>query len=236
MIRILIGLALLFGAPGMAATSKKGPPARPRATAVRWVNVVAPTPEGGMRMGNPAAPVKLIEYGSRACPFCARFHAEAMPTLKASYIASGKVSYEFRDFPVHGSLDLAPILLGWCVAPAHFFPVLDAMFEAQPAVLDREGAATAAVRARPSATPNQVAVAYAEGLGYLDLMKARGLSEAKARACLNDRRGIARIVAVTKAATAKFNVAGTPTFIVNGKPIGVSDWAGLEPVLRAAGA
>ena len=57
------------------------------------VTVVA-TPEGGHRMGNPNAPIKLVEYGSRGCPVCGRFAAEGMEPLRTKYISTGKVSYE----------------------------------------------------------------------------------------------------------------------------------------------
>ena len=40
------------------------------------VTTVVRTPAGGYRQGNPDAPVKLIEYGSRTCPTCARFAAD----------------------------------------------------------------------------------------------------------------------------------------------------------------
>ena len=36
-----------------------------------WTQTVVKTPEGGFRMGNPDAPLKIVEYGSRACPYCA---------------------------------------------------------------------------------------------------------------------------------------------------------------------
>ena len=42
-----------------------------------WTDVVKATPEGGMVMGNPAAPIKLVEYGSLSCPHCAKFAAAA---------------------------------------------------------------------------------------------------------------------------------------------------------------
>ena len=39
----------------------------------QWTDVVVKTPEGGYRMGNPDAPIKLVEYGSRLCPTCGNF-------------------------------------------------------------------------------------------------------------------------------------------------------------------
>jgi len=78
-------------------------------------------------MGNPAAPVQLVEFGSRTCPHCAAFAATGIKPLIDKYVRTGKVSYEFHDFPVHGAIDLAPILLGHCVPASQFFPLIDAM-------------------------------------------------------------------------------------------------------------
>jgi protein-disulfide isomerase len=206
-------------------------------TGTSWIDTVSKTPEGGMRMGNPDAPLKLVEYGSRACPFCGRFDQEGFPTLKQQYITTGKLSYEFREYPVHGPLDLAPILLGQCTGDtATFFPILDAMFANQQTLLTNEQAVSAKVQAAQGASPNQVAVIYAEGLGYLDFMKQRGLPEDKARACLNDKAAIDKLVERTKFANDKFQISGTPTFILNGQKLdNVDEWAKLEPVLKARG-
>src|SRR3954466_4069925 len=120
------------GAPAAAPVAGAKAPA-----GQNWVDVVSKTPEGGYRMGNPDAPVKLIEYGSRSCPHCAAFDAEGFPVLKAGPIAAGKLSYEFRDFPVHGPIDMGPILVGHCVEPAQFFPMLDQMMASQQQLIGR---------------------------------------------------------------------------------------------------
>ena len=201
-----------------------------------WVETVAKTDEG-YRMGNPDAPVKVIEYGSRACPFCARFDAEGMPALRDKYIASGKVSYEFRDYPVHGALDLGPILLGRCVSAAQFFPLLDAMFVNQQSLLAKAQAVVTKLQGMPNATPNQVATTFATDLGYVAFVQRRGLPAARARACLASPAGVNRVVAMTNVAEKQFAVSGTPTFVINGtKAENVYDWAGLQPLLAAAGA
>jgi protein-disulfide isomerase len=241
MIRALMVLALIAGLPLAADAATKAPvkkaamlkrvPAK-----VNWVNVVAATPEGGMRMGNPNAKVKLIEYGSRTCPHCALFDKEGLPVLKAGPIAAGKLSYEFRDYPVHGAFDLGPILLGHCVSPAQFFPLLDAMFANQQALTAKAEAAGAKVQAMTNPTPNQIATSFATELGYVDFVKRRGMAPARAQACLAARAGVDRIVAVTNAAGKQYSVTGTPTFVINGtKAENVYDWAGLQPLLAAAG-
>ena len=51
-------------------------------------------------LGDPDAPVTLIEFASMSCPHCARFHVEVLPGIKEAYIDTGKVKLEFRDFPL----------------------------------------------------------------------------------------------------------------------------------------
>lgn len=201
-----------------------------------WLDTVSATPEGGYVQGNPNAPVKMIEYGSRLCPYCAKFDQEGLPVLRAGPIAAGKLSYEFRDYPVHGAPDFGPTLLGHCVEPAAFFPMLDQMMAGQEAMVANEQAAGKALQAIPNPTPVQVGTTFAEKMGYLDFVKQRGVPEAKARACLADRKGYEQIATRKEAADQQFNLSGTPTFIVNGNVArDVNDWAALQPVLKAAG-
>jgi protein-disulfide isomerase len=237
--------ALLLAACGSGGSTGSGndvAAAAPVAAAkppagTNWLDTVSATPEGGCVQGNPNAPVKLIEYGSRACPYCAKFDAEGVPALRAGPIAAGKLSYEFRDYPVHGALDLAPTLLGHCVEPAAFFPMLDQMMAAQPQLLADEQAIGKQLQSMQNATPQQIATALGEKLGYLDFVKQRGVPEAKARACLADQKGYDLIATRKDAADQQYNISGTPTFIVNGTVArDVSDWTALQPVLKAAGA
>ena len=51
-------------------------------------------------LGDPQAPVTIIEYASLTCPHCAQFHTEVLPQLKERYIAPGKVRLIYRDFPL----------------------------------------------------------------------------------------------------------------------------------------
>ena len=60
-----------------------------------WTRTVRPTPEGGRLVGNPAAPVKLVEFAAYTCPHCAHFSGEASATLSQA-IRSGKLAVELR--------------------------------------------------------------------------------------------------------------------------------------------
>ena len=202
-----------------------------------WVDVIARTPEGGFRMGNPDAAIKLVEYGSRTCPTCANFDRNGLPPLKEQMIATGKVSYEFRDFPIH-PYDLGPLLLGQCVEDAALFPMLDQMMLEQQRLLAPLSTLPEEVIAKVQAMqPLEAATFWSETLGYLDFVKQRGLPEAKARACLADKAAVDKVALNLQAADTQYKISGTPTFIVNGKVAeGVLDWPGLEKVLKAAGA
>jgi len=50
--------------------------------------------------GNRAAPLTMIEFSDYQCPFCARHAQQTLPEIDRYYIATGKVSYVFRDLPL----------------------------------------------------------------------------------------------------------------------------------------
>ena len=74
---------------------------------VATVVAAAPIPEGiqqnGNVLGDPNAPVLIVEYGDYQCPFCKKFAIDDYPTLISDYIATGKARLEFRQFPIIGS-------------------------------------------------------------------------------------------------------------------------------------
>lgn len=222
-------LLLLLGmGPAVADQSKRA----------NWANTVVRTPEGGVRQGNPNAPIKLIEYGSRTCPTCGRFAAEGVEPLRAEWIASGKLSYEFRDYLIHGAPDLALALLNQCVATARFFPVLDAMFANQKAF---DGPLHALMEKSPQQVqgwqqlpPAQSATKFAEALGMLPFMQKLGLPEAQSRRCLSDAALIGRVAKTNADAANVHGVTGTPSFFINGRRVRAYSWDQLQPELRAA--
>jgi len=53
-------------------------------------------------MGDPHAPIHIIEYGDFQCPYCLRFWNETEPLLIEEYVNTGKVYFEYRSFPFLG--------------------------------------------------------------------------------------------------------------------------------------
>jgi protein-disulfide isomerase len=238
----LIATALLgMAAAPLDAATTKAHSARPAAAKApprpNWVQTVVRTPDGGYRMGNPNAPITLIEYGSRTCPHCALFDAEGVPVLTSKYVASGQLSYEFRDFPVHGVLDMAPILLGQCVSTAQFFPMLNGMMAAQKQLMQRAEIPAADQEKLRGMQPGPLIAWLANYYGYTAFVAQHGVPAARAKACLADPKALAAVAKQADTANSKYAVQGTPTFIVNGKVAqNAYTWATLEPILRAAGA
>src|SRR5690349_21420714 len=56
-----------------------------------------PDPRG---LGDPNAPIVLVEYSDFQCEFCASFERETKPQLEANYIKTGKVYFVYRDYPL----------------------------------------------------------------------------------------------------------------------------------------
>ncbi|QIG78453.1 thioredoxin domain-containing protein [Stakelama tenebrarum] len=202
-----------------------------------WTEVVVKTEEGGYRVGNPDAPIKFLEYGSRSCPACYAFATTGFTPLMENYVSTGRVSYEFRDYLIHPQ-DLGLALLGRCVGEERFFPMLDQMFEAQPQFAEKErGLAPQRVQQLRSMPAPQAAPQWMEALGYVDFVKQRGVPQSKVDACLADQDAIAELVRMMRHASNELGVRGTPTFFINGEQVqsGII-WSDIEPQIRAAGA
>jgi protein-disulfide isomerase len=200
-----------------------------------WSQAVSATPEGGYLMGNPAAKVKVIEFGSLTCPHCGAFARESAPLLIAQYVKPGLVSYEFRNF-ARDPLDLAASLLVRCAGPAPFFKLIDQIYADQDNWLGKVEHMSPADTTRINALPPTQGILELVKIAGLDRFVAmRGVPSARAHQCLTDQKGQERIAAIRAAAIDKFSVDGTPTFIINGeKAEGVYDFATMEPRLQQA--
>lgn len=50
-------------------------------------------------LGDPSAPIKLVEYSDPSCPYCKIFN-QSMKRIIDEYGASGKVAWVYRHFPI----------------------------------------------------------------------------------------------------------------------------------------
>jgi protein-disulfide isomerase len=59
-------------------------------------------PQQGMVLGDPAAPVELIEFGDLQCPVCAGYAEEILPPIIEDQVRQGEVRIDFRNFVIVG--------------------------------------------------------------------------------------------------------------------------------------
>ena len=72
----------------------------PNVKPVTGITVVDPNPRPQAdknSMGDPNAPVKIVEFSDYQCPFCERFSTDTEPSLIESYISTGKVHFTYRS-------------------------------------------------------------------------------------------------------------------------------------------
>lgn len=187
----------------VAIGAETAPPASPPADApadstpaptVDVKELMVPGPLGEEALGDPKAPVTVVEYVSMTCPHCARVHKTTFKALKSKYIDTGRVYFVLREFPLD-PLALAAIMLAHCAPPEKFFPTVDVMFELQDnwAFVDDPGTALTKV------------------------LQPMGFTDASIKACLNDQKILEGVNWVHDRAEKQFGVEGTPTFFFNGQ-------------------
>jgi protein-disulfide isomerase len=201
--------AALLGACGLAAVAVAG--------CGRGGDVVLASDEN--ILGDPNAPVTIIEYASVTCPNCKAFHDTVFPELKARYIDTGQVCFVFRETPTGpAALAMAGFLTARCAPDDRYFDVLDVLFERQ---LDL-------VRAFQAGGPG----AREE---LLRIARPVGITEEQFEACIRDAGEIDRIRQVAEDGARIHGVTGTPTFLINGEsypPMSIEDFAAiLDPLL-----
>jgi protein-disulfide isomerase len=200
-----------------------------------WSRTVVATPEGGFRMGNPAAKVKLVEYGSLACPHCRHFEETGYKPLVQGYVRTGRVSYEFRNLLLNAP-DISVSLLAHCAGPARFFSMSQVVYATQPQWFDRIAKMSDAQKAEIEKMSDvQRTVRLGEIAGFQQIAARFGVAPPRARQCLSDPKGLERLLNMTKAAE-DAGINHTPTFLINGKVTDAATWEQLEPQLKKAGA
>ena len=213
-VKRLASAFLALGLVAAAPAAAQAPAAE--APAADWTQRVETTAEGGFRMGNPDAPVKLVEYGSATCGHCAEFAAAANQPLRENYIRSGRVSFEYRPHLLFPSDPGIFLLLG-CQDPSAFFETLDRLYATQTTWTARMIAHEQELQAEMERGPFPAAIpAIIRATGVDQLFRERGMTQDQINACLTDRPALQRL-GQHQVRAADAGVTGTPTFFINGR-------------------
>jgi protein-disulfide isomerase len=216
-----------------AATSNAPLPQVPAPNNGDWTQIVQETPDGGYRMGNPDAPVKLLEYASISCPACANFSNGGYHELTDQFVKSGQVSWEYRPYMISPT-DPGIFLLLRCQGAQPFFGLSEQLYTSQSEWLGRLKQIPETQLNSLSAMPaQQQAGALAKALGMDQFFRQRGMPQSRIDQCLADPAGVKRLAEIQSVGT-RDEVNGTPTFLINGTKADVITWPELKPKLRAA--
>jgi protein-disulfide isomerase len=196
-----------------------------------WTQVVTAT-ETGYRMGNPNAPVRLVEYASITCSHCAEFSHGAGP-LASQYVKSGQVSWEYRPHALFPT-DPAIFALLQCRGAEPYFQLVEQLYADQSAWVGRIQQAMQANPGIEAMSAPERATLFVRGGGLDQFFRQRGMPQSQIDSCLANGQNMQRIVELTDRGRQENGIGSTPTFIINDvKQENIGTWQALEPRIRA---
>ena len=149
---------------------------------------------GDMAVGDPDAPVTVIEFFSLTCPSCERFHKQVYNRLKPEYVDAGKVRFVARDFPLNAPA-LQAAVLAHCAGPERYFTFIDVLFQ----TFDDWASSRD----------------FTDKLGQIG--ELGGVSRDRFADCFGDQGLENAIFQSIADGQAEYGVSGTPTLVVNGE-------------------
>jgi protein-disulfide isomerase len=207
--------ALGLGAYFLTLPAPSGAPADPFGAAnAQEVEDLDTSSIPDMSLGNPDAPVTLIEYASYTCPHCATFHQGPFKQLKTDYIDTGKINFVYREvyFDRYG---LWASMIARCAGTEQaFFGISDVLYERQ-SEWSRAG--------DPAAIVNEL-----RKIGLL-----AGLDGDTMEACLQDSTKARTLVAWYQENAAADGVDSTPSFVINGQKYSNMSYEEMTDLLDA---
>ncbi len=208
----------------------------PAPAGTTWSANVTPTSEGGFVMGNPQAPIRLIEYGSLTCPACAAFSTASKDELAKNFVDTGQVAFEFRNF-LRNPIDALAGAVITCAGKDLYYPLTDNTYASMDQLMAGSQNIEQVAQSIQSLPDNRKWTTYARGIGLYEFFSTRGVSEGEIDKCLSNPANVAAMEQRSNAGVTQFKVAATPTFVLNGTVAeNGNTWPVIRDKLRAAGA
>ncbi|WP_223421069.1 DsbA family protein [Tateyamaria pelophila] len=152
-----------------------------------------------MAIGNPDAPVTVIEYASFTCPHCGTFHTGPFKQLKADYIDTGKINFVYREV-YFDRFGLWASAVARCAGPDKFFGITDLLYSSQSEWTRAGGGDPGAI------------VEELRKIGRL-----AGLDNDAIEACLQDGDKLRTLVAWYQENAERDGIQSTPSFVIDGR-------------------
>lgn len=143
-------------------------------------------------LGNPEAPLRVVEFSSFTCGHCGQFHQKTFKTFKEQWIDTGRAYLVFSDFPLNAPA-LHASMVARCLPQDKYFDFVQMLFEEQDN--------------------------WAYDVGYQDFLKEKsaenGLSSEEFSACLKSEELQNAILERVRASQQQFEINATPSFVIN---------------------
>jgi len=178
------------------------PAAAPVQPTLLPVNIKDVDVKGEPFIGKEDAPVTIAYWSDFQCPFCKRFEQETLPDLISQYVDSGKLKIVFKDFEFLGSDSTTAALAAhavWETSPKNYFKWQTAMFDKQDAENSGWG-------------NKDDVIALTRSVSGVDANKVSQLMESK-------KSEYQKEADADKTEGTKFNITGTPGFVVGTQSI-----------------
>ena len=199
-----------------------------------WSQVVRVDGDGVV-MGNPDAPIKIEEFGAFTCGHCAKFTQDSHEELKRDFVDTGRVSYKLTPFMLHPVDAIAGAIVK-CTGPDRFFPLADATFIEHEAFIAGASKPQPGIEEAMKLPPAQRFTALAKGWGIDQFYQQRGVPAATIEQCLSKVENVEAIEKGTNAGVEKYQITGTPTFVINGQVAeGITAWGPMRDRVRTMG-
>lgn len=163
------------------------------------VNVKDVSTAGEPFVGDPNAPVTLVEWSDYQCPFCKEWEVSTLPDLMQQYVSAGKVKIVFKDFAFLGPDSMTGAEWAravWQLYPSQYFAWRSAIFTDQQQENSLSAAQYLAWIKKTTATVS--------GIDTSKIEAAVASNQSTYDAAIN----------ADKTEAAKFGISATPSFVV----------------------
>jgi|SRR3989338_9773039 len=166
--------------------------------------------EGSYFKGKENAPVTIIEFSDFQCPFCGRFFQQTLPDIERTYVATGKVKFVYKDFPldsIHPHATPAALAARCAGEQGKFWEFHDLIFNNQQSLGESS---------------------------YNQWASQLGLDAAKFSECSSSRKYLSA-VRQDLVEGQRAGVQGTPAFLINGQLLsGAQPFAAFQQAVESA--
>ncbi|MDO5657775.1 MAG: DsbA family protein [Paracoccus sp. (in: a-proteobacteria)] len=163
-------------------------------------------------LGDPDAPLTIVEYASFTCVHCANFHRDVFPQLKSEFIDTGRVQFIQRDV-YFDAVGLWAGVLARCAGEERYYAVGGMLLDEQPQWASA-----------------QTGEQYAENLRRMGALA--GMTTEQMDACWADEAQTERLVATFQRNATADGVQATPTFVIGGEKVANAPWDQLRATIE----